>query len=324
MILVFGNIGDEPTAYVCSRMMDRDVDFMLLDSRQYPQELNFTWGTEGGEVCGFVRQGTRTVDLSEVSSVYLRNMDTLPNLGEVVSTEEALRNANNLGALQYFTEFAPILIVNRFSAMATNSSKPYQAQIISNYFKVPRSLITNVPTEARDFYEECRGRVIYKSVSGVRSIVKRLQTEDLQRLDQIRNCPTQFQECIPGTDVRVHTVGNRVFAVEIISDAVDYRYANREGEDRVMRDVTLPNDVAARCSALTAATGLYLGGVDLRRSPDGDYYCFEVNPSPGFTFYESCTGQGIGDALIDLLCEGRPDLGVVSAAVSPERAAIAS
>ncbi|MGD9852191.1 MAG: hypothetical protein AB7T38_13075 [Nitrospirales bacterium] len=50
--------------------------------------------------------------------------------------------------------------------------------------------------------------------------------------------------------------------------------------------------------------GLCLAGIDLRRTVDGHYYCFEVNISPAFTFYEHQTGQRIGDALVDLLWRG--------------------
>ena len=45
-------------------------------------------------------------------------------------------------------------------------------------------------------------------------------------------------------------------------------------------------------------------GIDLKETPDGEYYCFEVNPSPGFLFYEQGTGQPISKALADLLHQG--------------------
>ena len=44
-----------------------------------------------------------------------------------------------------------------------------------------------------------------------------------------------------------------------------------------------------------------LTGVDLRRDLDGEWWCFEVNPSPGFTFYQTHTGQPIGHAVADML-----------------------
>jgi len=46
--------------------------------------------------------------------------------------------------------------------------------------------------------------------------------------------------------------------------------------------------------------------VDLRRTPDGRYFCFEANPTPAFAFYEQYTGQRIADKLIDALLEGIP------------------
>ena len=164
--------------------------------------------------------------------------------------------------------------------------------------------MTTIPDEAHRFYIECDGRVIYKSVSYQRSIVSRVSPADLQRLEQVHHCPTQFQEYVPGVDIRVHTVGKQIFATEIITDATDYRYAARTGAIREMQAVEISADLAERCLRLADGLGLVMSGIDLRRSPEGEYYCFEVNPSPGFTFYQRCTGQRIGDALADLLCQG--------------------
>jgi D-alanine-D-alanine ligase-like ATP-grasp enzyme len=90
-----------------------------------------------------------------------------------------------------------------------------------------------------------------------------------------------------------------------VSDGADYRYAERDNKQRMMRAVELELDLQARCLNLANGLGLSLSGIDLRRTPAGAYYCFEVNTSPGFTFFENHTGQRIGDALADLLCTGR-------------------
>lgn len=50
-----------------------------------------------------------------------------------------------------------------------------------------------------------------------------------------------------------------------------------------------------------AALGLSFGGVDLRRASDDRWYCFEVKPSPGFTFYEPDEDTFIADAVARLL-----------------------
>jgi glutathione synthase/RimK-type ligase-like ATP-grasp enzyme len=53
---------------------------------------------------------------------------------------------------------------------------------------------------------------------------------------------------------------------------------------------------------------LVLAGIDLRLTPDGRWFCFEVNPSPAFNYYQSATGQPIAAALTRLLMQGTAPL----------------
>lgn len=92
-----------------------------------------------------------------------------------------------------------------------------------------------------------------------------------------------------------------VFAPEIVSDADDYRYAGRSGHSIVIRACTLEPELAERCCRLAAELHLPFAGIDLRLARDGRWYCFEVNPSPGFTFYQEATGQKIAEAVANLL-----------------------
>jgi D-alanine-D-alanine ligase-like ATP-grasp enzyme len=59
----------------------------------------------------------------------------------------------------------------------------------------------------------------------------------------------------------------------------------------------MADNVAARCVHLATALRLPFAGIDLRFAPDGRIFCFEVNPSPGFSYYESNTGQPIAMAV---------------------------
>jgi glutathione synthase/RimK-type ligase-like ATP-grasp enzyme len=247
------------------------------------------------------------VDLTEIRSAYLRQTRASgrSGTGDRNEEEEARFQTEAYHSLTAFANSWPALVINRPAASSSNSSKPYQQRLIARQgFRVPRTLVTTEPGEACRFYEECQGRVIYKSVSHKRSIVRRMTPADLQRLEEVRRCPTQFQEYVAGVDLRVHVVGSRVFTTEVTTQAIDYRYAGREGAEREMRGVELPSDLAAQCLRVVADLGLVVGGVDLRRTPEGEYYCFEVNPSPAFTFYQDHTGQRIGDAVVDLLARG--------------------
>ena len=87
-----------------------------------------------------------------------------------------------------------------------------------------------------------------------------------------------------GVDIRVHTVGQEVFATELNSEASHYRYAASTGDSLTARAIDIPPEVASACVRLTRSSGLALSGIDLRRTTDDQYYCFEMNPSPGFIF----------------------------------------
>jgi glutathione synthase/RimK-type ligase-like ATP-grasp enzyme len=103
--------------------------------------------------------------------------------------------------------------------------------------------------------------------------------------------------------VRVHVVGDDVFPARIESGADDYRYATRQGASVEMTACTLPADILARCIEVSTRLRLPLAGIDLRVTPDGEWYCLEVNPSPAFTFYQRNTYQPISETFTQLLVD---------------------
>src|SRR5690606_12312366 len=205
----------------------------------------------------------------------------IPTIARRGRGSAAFRHAVELHqAFRAWTEVTPARVVNRLAAMGSNSSKPYQAGLLKKLgFEVPETLVTTDPEAARGFLE-AHPNAIYKSVSDVRSVVARVTPEHLERLADVAGCPTQFQAYVPGTDVRVHVVGERVFPVRIESRATDYRYP---GEHAVERSITtLPDAIAELCVRAAHELSLPVAGIDLRHTDEGKWCCFEVNPSPAF------------------------------------------
>ena len=175
------------------------------------------------------------------------------------------------------------VVVNRLAGGMSNNSKVYQALLVRQCgLLTPPTLVTNDVKAAHRFYEDHQGEVVYKSLSGIRSIVRRMEPGQLARLPLLRYGPAQFQSFIPGENIRVHTIGDQLFATRVHSEAVDYRYASREGRNVEMEPAILPPAIAESCLRVARQLGLLLTGIDLKATPDGEYYCFEVNPSPGF------------------------------------------
>lgn len=302
MILLWGLPGDGPMAAVRQVLEELGEPVFFLDQRRAldtQASLRVDVRAEG-----LVSEGGRTLALEDVTAAYLRPHDSraLPAIQRAGPGSAEWEHVSSLeDLLLSWAELTEALIINRPSDMAPNGSKPYQATQIQSWgFKTPATLITTDAQAVREFQARY-GTLIYKSLSGVRSIVSRLTPESEGRLDRLRWCPTQFQQRVPGEDFRVHVVGEEVFAARIVSTADDYRYASRQHGHTEIESTTLPAEVEERCHRMAQALRLPVAGIDLRRTPEAEWYCFEVNPSPGFTFFQDATGARIDQAIARLL-----------------------
>ncbi len=304
MIVLWGLTGDGPFDAVAAALRRRDAPCVLIDQRRVLETRVARNGSDGDETT--VTVGDETFRLDAARAVYWRTYDLakVPAVLDAPPHAQAAKCASEVEqALVIWLDMADALVFNRPSAMASNNSKPYQMQLIRELgFEVPHTLITTDPDAAARFWTES-GAAIYKSISGTRSVVSTLRMRDLARLSNVAWCPTQFQQYVPGSDYRVHVVGDAVFPCEIVSEADDYRYAALHGDAPVLRAATLPAGLAERCVHLSRKLDLPLAGIDLRRTPDDRWYCFEVNPSPGFTYYEAHTGQPIADTIAACLAD---------------------
>jgi len=306
MILLCGIPSEAPLAMV-GAALDRQGTAYRVFNQRLVSRCRFSWEITHSGIDGVLDLDGESHRLADIGGVYLRLMDDrlLPELKGLPDESAPRRHARAFhDAVFRWSEVAPGRVVNRAEPQGSNSSKPYQAQLIARYgFLVPETLITNDPEQVRSFLAE-HGTLVYKSMSGVRSIVERLNPADLERLDQIRWCPVQFQVFVPGTNIRVHVIGQEAFATEIVSDVTDYRYATKQGSSATLRAIELPDRVVERCVLMAEGLGLAFAGIDLKLTPDGDVYCFEVNPCPAYSYYEANTGQPIADAVARYLAGG--------------------
>ncbi|MFL6602565.1 MAG: RimK family alpha-L-glutamate ligase [Steroidobacteraceae bacterium] len=277
-VLLWGSHEDSVVAAVASALARMGTAVAVVDGSNI----------ESVDVDGDLTTATgERLRLSDISGVLVRPSDT---------TEPC-----SYAALAAWTELTSAVVLNRLSAGASNRSKPYQLRLLREAgFKTPDTLVTTDPDDVRAFRAE-HGQLIYKSTSGVRSIVTLLKASDEKRIEDVRTCPTQFQQFVAGIDHRVHVVGREVFATHIETGAVDYRYATPADRPTRMHSVTLPEDVGRKCIAVAKALGLGLAGIDLRVDAEGHWWCFEVNTSPGFIWFEQQTAQPIAAAVARML-----------------------
>jgi glutathione synthase/RimK-type ligase-like ATP-grasp enzyme len=207
-------------------------------------------------------------------------------------------------------------VVNPMDREERANDKALQLRVaLSLGFRIPETLITNAPEEARAFcarFPEAIFKTVNRSKVEGEEEVRWISTEvltpdDLAALGGLRHCPGIFQRRIPKRcDLRVTVVGEAVFPVEIHSQghaetAVDFRLAWSQGIELPHRVHELPDSVAAQCLALARRLGLVYCALDLVITPGGEYVFLEVNPSGQFGWIEHATGLPITRSLARLL-----------------------
>ena len=301
MILLWGLQDDGPLAAVRRELERSGAEVLFIDQRRTPQHhlaLEANCGRFGGSLS---HPGGAT-KLEQIHAVYPRPYDitTLDGLEILDERPDMLAIAAEFERrMLAWLDHTPAVVVNRPSAMTSNASKPFQLELIrAAGWLVPPTLVTTSASDAHDWWDRHQ-RCIYKSISSQRSIVSELSPDHRLRLDDVAWCPTQFQKRIDGVDYRVHVIDDCVYATRITSSGDDYRYDTSTHLDWIQ----LPDDVSCRCIELARSLELRFAGIDLRRTPADDWYCFEVNPSPGFTYFADATGQPIAEQLATILCD---------------------
>jgi glutathione synthase/RimK-type ligase-like ATP-grasp enzyme len=164
--------------------------------------------------------------------------------------------------------------------------------------KIPPTLLTNQASMLVDFWHNCQQQVIIKDLVNS-TVPRRLTTADLtpDALLPLAHYPVFAQQWIEGVDIRVHVVGEQLFASAITSDTDCYK---TDQAMRIQRH-TLPDDVAHLTLQLAKGFDLKLAGIDYRLTPRGEYVFFEANPSPQYLIFEDQCQYAISECLARLL-----------------------
>jgi hypothetical protein len=232
------------------------------------------------------------VALDPAAAYYCRLIDLSPAL---TSPEDAARWRGLLIGLAAWLEHIPGRVLNRPGCAGDNGSKPlHEVRLRGLGLRVPASLTASDGELLREF--TAAGPTVVKTLSGVRADARLVQAEEFLDFAPATG-PVHLQRWVEGDDVRAHVIADQVIALRIRSPDVDYRRA----DNAVYEEVNLPTDLAAILVRATAECGLGFAGWDFKLTCEGDFWCLEANPMPGYDFFDRKLDGRISRALLSVL-----------------------
>lgn len=194
---------------------------------------------------------------------------------------------------------------NHFQNELRASRKVYQLEIaLECGFKIPKTLITSNPADARKFIQE-NGPVICKELAAAGSVWRPTQpvTRELEtRLDSLSVCPVIFQEFISGReDYRVIVIDDFIEAVAF--DMKHSRYSYDVSIDLLnpCRRTQIPEDLKTKLEVYMNRLGLRYGAFDFRLNDQDEFIFFEVNPSGEFLYLDQQAQTNIATQMANAL-----------------------
>ena len=315
-IVVLSYFKDLTAQEVITALKKRGEKALLLDAGDFPSSISLAAHiNSGAEWKGHIVYDGEHYALEDIQSILYRRpthyrvAEALPTQIQEFAENEASKGFG--GILRSLNCFW----ISRPDALNAAGYKPRQLQIARELgMNIPRTLLTNNPQAALDFFHACNGDIIIKALHATNVGIdeehyaaiytNKVTMASLQYIEQIRITAHLLQERIEKAfEVRVVVVGQRVFAVRINSQhsataQIDFRAAYNDLTYEVYQ---LPQEVEQQCRLMVKQMGLQYSAIDLAVTKEGKHIFFENNCAGQYQWLEYFTGVPITEAIVDLL-----------------------
>ncbi|MER2513408.1 MAG: MvdC/MvdD family ATP grasp protein [Nitrosomonas ureae] len=320
MILLITNKDDVTTDFVANRLNKIGELYYRLNSEELLSGVGVNLDIWKDEYALIDRQRNRQLRLADVKSVYYRRPG-LPRIGtgslspgeaNFIDKEIAYTLEGIYKILRDCFWISPVTLIREAE------NKIYQLRVAREVgFEIPRSLITTSPEEARCFFNDMEGYCVIKPIRSGKIddprapmvvFTSSIADQDISLLDEVRQCPTYFQNRIDKVaDIRVTVVGAQVFAAQIYSQENEETMIDwRKGANEILRHerIELPLEIREKCIELVKQLGLRFGAIDLVLCKNMRYVFLEINPNGQWGWIEKRLGYDISGAIVNLLLTG--------------------
>ncbi|HEX6046459.1 MAG TPA: MvdC family ATP-grasp ribosomal peptide maturase [Pyrinomonadaceae bacterium] len=303
---------------VSQALVRRDARAVRFNTDLFPSSVKLSARAGDEHAAQLITETGEQVWTTDVCAVWARKL-WLPKMSDNLDERyRAMCIGESTAALEGFLDaLHDAHWINDLQRQRDAENKPRQLRLAARAgLRVPRTLVTNDPAAARQFFAETEGQTVAKllrpltvSMDATQPFVytNRIREEDLAGLDSLRHCPMVFQELIPkACELRVAWVAGHAFAGALDASGTsrghtDWRRA--APEECRWQKAELPNEVTTGLQALMSELGLLFGAADLICTPSGEYVFLEVNSGGEWGMLEHDLGLPIAEAIAEALLE---------------------
>ncbi|MFE1783114.1 ATP-grasp ribosomal peptide maturase [Streptomyces sp. NPDC059506] len=316
-VLVLTRDSDATGDLVIAQLNDRGVPVHRLDPGDFPEAVRLSARLCEGPARweGVLHGRHRDLSLADVRSVYYRRPSHFRLHPGLTKQEAKWAEGEARAGMAGLLASLDCTWVNHPHRNAAAEVKPRTlAAAVRCGLRVPRTLITNEPEQARAFVESLPGRVAAYKALGPGGTTERQGIDcalwtNRVRAEQITGgvarTAHQFQEWIDKAyEVRLTIVAGQVFAAEIHAGSEASRIDFRTDYDSLTYKVCpVPDRIAQGVRELADTFKLHYAALDFLVDGDGEWFLVDVNPNGQFGFVPDLQ-EPVARALADLL-EGR-------------------
>lgn len=317
VVLLLTHSGDYFTVdRVAQAISDKGAEAFRLDTDRFPLEVKLTASIDSTGLNYWLEYGGKLLNTDRVRSVWMRRIWT-PDFADQLEPEfEDACVTESLATLKgFFDNLRDCLWVDDLSRISVAENKLRQLRVAAEVgLSIPRTLVTNHPQQAREFFQAVEGKMVAKLLTAISYgmepdpffvYTSAVKESDLQAAELLRYSPMVFQAEIPkARELRVVFVAGNFFvgaldASRYAARTMDWRRA--KPQECPWEKDQLPTEVAGCLQALMDRFGLLYGAIDLIVTPDGEYVFLEVNPTGEWGMLERDLHLPISQAIADAL-----------------------
>lgn len=319
MILLVTNKNDLTADFLVLEFHKRNKNFVRFNTEDYPEKVKVSWKFTGGKLEGFFSFPGRKILFEEIKSIWYRRpvKPKPPKEIELVEDREFIIVESD-EVLQGIWRCLDVFWVSNPDALKKAEYKLFQLKKANELgFRIPPTIVSNLPKDILAFYEEQNREIIYKPMKYSRVFhqdsigliyTNKIRNIDITKIENVKYSPALFQKYIPkDIEIRVTVIGNKVFAAEIHSQEYllsthDWRKGN---ELNLMHRLHyLPKEINDLCVKLVQSLSLNFGAIDLILQPNGEYVFLEINPNGQWAWLQQENPDiKLREALTDLLLD---------------------